>query len=89
MALCQSTGCEPLGACIRSFCFLFHMRCNVLVLSQTVNHGFVIKTRDGLVRVKILESGNQRVRIGFDADKAIAIDRDEVYERKNPPRPAA
>ncbi len=47
----------------------------MLILSRRVDEGVVCS---GPVRVVVLSIIDGKVRLGFDADKAVAIHRDEV-----------
>jgi len=50
----------------------------MLILSRRVDQGVVF---DGPGRVVVVEIRNDKVRLGFVADKSVAIHRDEVAER--------
>ena len=54
----------------------------MLVLSFDLHDGGVIDFKGELVEFEVLRLGKDRVRIGFKADKSIAIDRAEVRARK-------
>jgi carbon storage regulator CsrA len=59
----------------------------MLVLSGKDKDSFVID--GGRIVVTVVNAGNGQVRLGFDADKSIPIDRKCVHERKqrDPRRP--
>jgi carbon storage regulator len=57
----------------------------MLVLSRRVGEG--LKIGDG-VSITILSISGSQVRLGIAAPKSIAVDRDEVYERKEASRKA-
>lgn len=50
----------------------------MLILSRRVDEGVVF---DGPGRVIVVEIRGDKVRLGFVADKSVAIHRDEVAER--------
>lgn len=50
----------------------------MLVLSRRASEGVVVKFGPQVVRVVIVEIRGDKVRLGFEADKAVAIHRDEV-----------
>lgn len=50
----------------------------MLVLSRRASEGVVVKLGPQVVRVVIVEIRGDKVRVGFEADKAVAIHRDEV-----------
>lgn len=54
-----------------------------LALSRKKNEGIVIH-RNGKViaQLEVIDTRADRVRIAFDADKSVGIDRNEVYELK-------
>lgn len=56
----------------------FFMEGPMLILSRRVDEGVVF---DGPGRVIVVEIRNDKVRLGFVADKSVAIHRDEVAER--------
>jgi len=56
-----------------------------LVLTRKVDEQVVIHNENGVIaRVKISKVDRNQVRITFEADNKIRIDRQEVYERNAP-----
>lgn len=56
----------------------------MLVLSRKNDESVVVGADDslgGTVKVTVLEMGNGRVRLGFEANKAVPVHRAEVWER--------
>ena len=51
----------------------------MLILSRNINQVVVI---DDDIRVVVLGVQGNQVKLGFEADKSVAIDRSEVYEAK-------
>lgn len=55
----------------------------MLVLSRAVNESVVIRTPEGReIRVYIVRAEKGCARLGFEADREIIIDREEVARRK-------
>lgn len=55
----------------------------VLRLTRLIGEAVVIQLPDGrVVRVVVNEVGRGKVRLGFDADKTIRIDREEIHLRR-------
>ena len=68
----------------------------MLVLTRKLHETVVVTSPDGrecLIKVTILELGDGRVRLGFEAGPAFPIHRSEVWDRiridLNPDRPSA
>jgi len=56
-----------------------------LVLTRNEMQRVIIQTDAGLVKVTVLpQQKNGQVRLSFEAPPSIAIDREEIYQRKNP-----
>ena len=56
----------------------------MLVLSRKNDESVVVGAHDSLggrVKVTVLEIGNGRVRLGFEANKDVPVYREEVWER--------
>lgn len=54
----------------------------MLVLSRFIQERVVITTPSGeRINVQVVSVNGDKVRLGFDADVAIRIDREEVHER--------
>ena len=51
-------------------------------LTRKTNEKVVIQTPLGLVVVTVCRIRRNQVSLGFEADRRILIDREEVYERK-------
>lgn len=49
-----------------------------MVLSRRATEGVVVKWGGQLARVVVVEIRGDKVRLGFEADKAVTIHRDEV-----------
>lgn len=55
----------------------------MLILSQGRQDTVVCRLPDGtVIRVTVLGTTGNRVRVGYSAPLSIIIDREEVYERK-------
>lgn len=50
----------------------------MLVISRKANQGFVF---DGPGRVVVLSVSGDRVKLGFEGDRSVQVDRDEVVAR--------
>ena len=56
----------------------------MLVLARKSRESVIIAANDHvheLVRVTVIDVGEGRVKLGFQADNAVAIHREEVWER--------
>ena len=56
----------------------------MLVLSRKSKESVIVGgsgSREPLLTVTVLEIGNGKVRLGFEADKDVTIHRSEVWER--------
>jgi len=56
----------------------------MLVLSRKSQESVVVGGTDGfelLLKVTVLEIGNNKVRLGFDVDTKVPVHRSEVWER--------
>ena len=60
-------------------------RADVLILSRKTNESIVI---GGVVRVTIVAVNGGQVRVGIDAPQNVAVDREEIHERKRAGQPA-
>lgn len=57
----------------------------MLVCSRKTNERMVITTPEGrLIRMTIVELRGDKVRVGFEADRDVVIDRQEIWEMKQP-----
>lgn len=54
----------------------------MLVLSRRQNEAIVIQVGGEVVRVMVVDTRGDRARIGIDAPRHVAVDREEVYESK-------
>ncbi len=68
----------------------------MLVLTRKYHEAVVVTSADGsecLIKVTVLDLGDGRVRLGFEADPTVPIHRSEVWDRiraePRPGRPAA
>lgn len=53
----------------------------MLVLSRKVNETIIIRTPDGYqIEVMLVQIGRDKVRLGFEADPSVTINRSEVQE---------
>jgi carbon storage regulator len=52
----------------------------VLVLTRKPNEDVVIQLGSRLVRVRVLDAGNGRVRLGIDAPRDVTVHREEVWK---------
>jgi carbon storage regulator CsrA len=58
----------------------------MLVFTRKTGEAVVVTGRIGdrhLLTVKVIETLGGRVRLGFDADRDVVVDRSEVWARKN------
>ena len=56
----------------------------MLVLSRKVDESIVIAEEDGtsvMLTITVLDAGNGKVKLGFEADDDIAVFRQEVWNR--------
>ena len=51
----------------------------MLVLTRKSNEDVVIQSGNLLVRVRVLDAANGRVRLGIDAPRDVAVHREEVW----------
>jgi carbon storage regulator len=51
----------------------------MLVLTRKSNEDVVIQLGNNLVRVRVLDAANGRVRLGIDAPRDVAVHREEVW----------
>ncbi len=54
----------------------------MLVLSREKSGAVIVRCGEQVIRVVVVELRGNRVRLGFEADKAISIDREEVDNAK-------
>ena len=54
----------------------------MLVLSRKTSENVIIAAAGGIT-VKILSVKGNNVKLGFEADESVEIDREEVFKRKN------
>jgi len=54
----------------------------MLVLTRNLNQSIIIKTPNEKIEVKVLQIGNSNVRLGFNADLHVEINREEIEARK-------
>lgn len=55
----------------------------MLVLKRYEDERVIIKTPSGeLIKVMIVKTDRNSVKVGFEADRDVTIDREEVYERR-------
>lgn len=56
----------------------------MLVLSRHVNEGITVTDADGnvVLEVMVVELSQGRVKIGFNAERSITVDRNEVWKAK-------
>ena len=56
----------------------------MLVLSRHVNEGITVTDADGnvVLEVVVVELSQGRVKIGFNAERSITVDRNEVWKAK-------
>jgi carbon storage regulator len=57
----------------------------MLVLSRKASENVIISTAGG-IKVSILSVNGNNVKLGFEAPENIAIDREEIFERKRKDR---
>jgi carbon storage regulator len=55
----------------------------MLKLSRKVGQTVVLETSDGPITLQVIEIRGQQVRIGFDAPRAVIINREEVQRVSN------
>ena len=53
----------------------------MFVLTRKQNEEIVIRLGRRVVRVRIVDAGNGRVRLGIDAPPEVAIHREEIWKR--------
>lgn len=54
----------------------------MLVLTVKEGKSLIIEAGDDVIDVKILSVNGRQVRVGVDAPRHIAVDREEIYNRK-------
>lgn len=59
----------------------------MLVLSRQVFERVRIFGESGSIWVKVLRIDGDRVSLGFEAPKEVAVDREEIVLRKSSPKP--
>ena len=51
----------------------------MLILARKEEESIIIKTSNGLISIKVVECGKNRVRLGIKAPRNVSVDREEIY----------
>ena len=51
----------------------------MLVLSRKVDESIIVQTPEGLIKVMVIAIRGDNVQLGFDCNRSISVDREEIY----------